>query len=409
MMIENRSVVAGVDTHKDTHYAAVISITGEHLGAAQFPATGPGYRALQEFITCHGPLLRAGVEGTNSYGAGLTRHLHAADIDLVEVIRPTRQVRRMRGKSDQIDAYAAAHAALAAADTITAKTSDGTVEATRVTLAARRSALKARTEVIQQIKSLLVTAPEPVRAEYRDLSTTRLVPRLAGSRARTGDDEVASRTRTALKRLATRYQQLDEEITSHDTDLAQLVEKVNPALVQVKGVSTVTAAQLLVTFGDNPDRVHSEAAFAMLCGAAPIPASSGRTTRHRLNRGGDRAANSALHRIALVRLATDPDTRAYAAKRTTEGKTKKDILRCLKRAIAREVFHLIANPSPAENSADLRPARQALGLTITAVADALGCGIAKISRIERGHIRDTRFLHEYRAWLTTAQHLEIAA
>lgn len=401
MKTANSPVVAGIDTHKDTHYAAVISITGEHLAAAQFPATAAGYRALTEFITCHGTLLRVGVEGTNSYGAGLTRHLHTAGIDLLEVIRPTRQVRRMRGKSDQIDAYAAAHAALAATDTVIAKTSDGLVEATRVVLTARRGALKARTEVIQQIKSLLITAPEPVRAEYRDLSTARLVTRLTGARARTSDDQVASHTRTALKRLAVRYQRLNEEISDHDADLAQLVENTNPHLVQTKGIATVTAAQLLVTFGDNPDRVHSEAAFAMLCGAAPIPASSGRTTRYRLNRGGDRDANAALHRIALVRLATDPDTRAYAAKRTSDGKSKKDILRCLKRAIAREVFHLIASPASAEDSADLRPARRALGLTITTVADALGCGIAKISRIEHGHIRDTRFLHEYRAWLTT--------
>ncbi len=147
----------------------------------------------------------------------------------------------------------------------------------------------------------------------------------------------------------------------------------------------------------------------MLCGAAPIPASSGRTTRHRLNRGGDRAANSALHCIALVRLATDADTRAYAAKRTAEGKSKKDILRCLKRAIAREVFHLITKPQPVQSAADLRPARQQLGLTITDVANALECGIAKISHIERGHIRDTRFLHEYRDWLTTQQPLKTAA
>ena len=146
-----------------------------------------------------------------------------------------------------------------------------------------------------------------------------------------------------------------------------------------------------------------------LCGAAPIPASSGRTTRHRLNRGGDTAANSALHRIALVRLATHADTRAYAAKRTAEGKSKKDILRCLKRAIAREVFHLITKPKPVQSAADLRPARQQLGLTITDVANALECGIAKISHIERGHIRDTRFLHEYRDWLTTRQPLKTAA
>ena len=348
--------VAGVDTHKDTHYAAVITVTGQRLGAAQFPATGAGYRALHEFITCHGPLLRAGVEGTNSYGAGLTRHLLGAGVEITEVIRPKRQVRRMRGKSDEIDAYAAATTALAATDTVTAKTSDGLVEALRVTHAARRSALKAHTEVIVQIKSLLVTAPDHIRDEYRDLSTPKLVSRLAASPARTGDDLVAARTRAALKRLAERYQRLDEEITAYDTDLAELVDTLNPALAQVKGISAVTAAQLLITAGDNPERITSEAAFAMLCGAAPIPASSGKTTRHRLNRGGDRAANSALHRIALVRLATDPDTRAYAEKRIAEGKSKKDILRCLKRAIARQVFHLITNPPAVEHSDDLRPA-----------------------------------------------------
>lgn len=408
-MTEHRLIMAGVDTHKDTHYAAVISITGEHLGAAQFPATEAGYRALEGFITCQGDLLRAGVEGTNSYGAGLTRHLHETGIEVVEVIRPTRQIRRMRGKSDELDAYAAAHIALASNDTVTAKTGTGTVEAIRVTNAARRSAMKARTEVIVQLKSLIVTAPERIRAEYRDLPTPRLITRLTGSRARIGDDEVASRTRTALKRLAVRYQQLDEEITGHDTDLTQLVDTVNPGLIQTHGIKTVTAAQLLVTAGDNPDRLHSEAAFAMLCGVAPLPASSGKTTRHRLNRGGDRAANSALHKIAIARLATDPDTRAYAARRTSEGKTKKDILRCLKRAIAREVFHLITKPRPAENSSDLRAARNVLGLALTDVANALHCATSKISLIERGTIRDTRFLDQYRAWLSQQQPTQIAA
>lgn len=408
-MTDHRLIVAGVDTHKDTHYAAVITVTGEHLGAAEFPATDAGYRALESFITCHGDLVRTGVEGTNSYGAGVSRHLNQAGIDVVEVIRPARQTRRMRGKSDELDAYAAAHTALADNDTVTAKTGTGAVEAIRVTNAARRSAMKARTEVIVQLKSLIVTAPEQVRAEYRDLPTNRLITRLTGSRGRASDDEVAARTRTALKRLAVRYQQLDEEITGHDTDLAQLVETVNPGLVQTHGIKVITAAQLLITAGDNPERLHSEAAFAMLCGVAPLPASSGKTTRHRLNRGGDRAANSALHKIAIARLATDPDTRAYAARRTAEGKTKKDILRCLKRAIAREVFHLLTTPRPAADSSDLRPARKNLGIPLTGVAQALGCAISKVSLIERGTIRDTRFLDQYRDWLATQQHAQLAA
>ena len=343
-------LVAGVDTHKDTHYTAVITVTGEHIGAAEFPATDDGYRALTGFITCHGALLRTGVEGTNSYGAGLTRHLHNVGIEVVEVIRPARQVRRMRGKFDPLDAYTAAHTALANNNTVTAKTSNGTVEAIRVTNAARRSAMKARTEVIVQLKSLIVTAPEAVRDEYRNLTTGALIPKLSGSRGRAGGDEIEAHTRSALKRLAIRYQQLNEEIATYDTDLAQLVDVINPALVQTKGI-------------------------AMLCGAAPLPASSGKTTRHRLNRGGDRAANSALHKIAIVRMATDPDTRNYVTRRTAEGKTKKDILRCLKRAIAREVFHLITDPQPVAETGDLRPTRKNLGLTLAKAADALDCSL----------------------------------
>lgn len=400
-MSEHSTVVAGVDTHADTHYAALISATGEHLGAAQFPATDAGYRTLTGFITCRGPIARVGVEGTNSYGAGLARHLYREGLEVVEVIRPARQVRRMRGKSDEIDAYAAAHIALAGNDTVTPKTSSGPVEAIRVTHAARHSAIKARTEAIQQIKSLLITAPEPIRAEYRALTVGRLVSSLSAARTRSGDDEVAACTRLALKRLAVRYQQLGAEIVSHEDDLTRLVHAANPALTQATGVGIITAAQLLATAGDNPDRIGSEAAFAMLCGAAPIPASSGKTNRYRLNRGGDRGANCALHQIAISRLATDPATRAYAAKRTADGKTNKDILRCLKRAIAREVFHLITKPQPAQDSTDLRPARQQLGISMAHVAAALDCSNAKVSRLERGHIANINFLHQYRDWLTS--------
>lgn len=408
-MTAQPQLVAGVDTHKDTHYAAVITTTGQQVDAAQFPATHSGYQALADFLTGNGSLLRVGIEGTNAYGAGLSRHLQHLGIPIVEVLRPARQVRRMRGKSDQIDAYAAAHTALADLNTVTAKTGTGIVEAIRVTYAARRSAVKARSEVITQIKSLLVTAPEPVRAEHRGLTVLRLVTALASARARGTDDEVAARTRVTLKRLAIRYRHLDAEIADYDTDLDDLVTEANPAMLQIHGIATVTAAQLLITAGDNPDRIHSEAAFAMLCGAAPIPASSGKTTRYRLNRGGDRHANAALHHIAKVRLGTDPDTQAYAAKLTGAGKSKKDILRCLKRAIARQVFRLLTKPPAVEHSHDLRPARQAHGLTLADVAEALGCSIAKISQLERGTIRDVRFLHRYRTWLTTAPELKNTA
>ena len=254
-----------------------------------------------------------------------------------------------------------------------------------------------------------MTAPEPVRAEYRHLATKGLISTLTASRARAGDDQVAARTRLALTRLATRYRHLDVEIDNYDTDLHDLVSQVNPGMLQVHGIAATTAAQLLITAGDNHDRIRSEAAFAMLCGAAPIPASSGKTNRHRLNRGGDRQANAALHHIAKVRLGTDPETRTYAARLTAAGKSKKDILRCLKRAIARQIFHLITNPPAVEHTDDLRPTRQTLGLTLADVAKALGCSSMKISQLERGTVRDVRFLRHYRDWLTTTPEHQLAA
>lgn len=399
-------IVAGVDTHKDTHYAAVISLHGEHLSAVQFPATKAGYQALTAFITCQGELLRVGIEGTNSYGAGLTRHLQARNIEVVEVIRPAKVVRRMKGKSDAIDAYTAAHTALTHQDVVTPKTSIGTVEAIRVIHAGRRSALKAHAEVITQIKSLLVTAPEKVRAQYQSLSTKKLVGQLAASHTHVRADCVETATRSTLKRLAKRYIHLDEEITICEGELQALVEQVDTALTAVRGVSTIIASQLLITAGDNPERLHSEAAFAALCGVSPLPASSGQTNRFRLNRGGNRAANSALYQIALVRMASDPMTKTYVAKRTADGKTKKEILRCLKRAIAREVFHLLTNPQPVIHGKDLRAFRLEIGLTLTAAAQFLDCDLNRLSRLERGITKDQKRALEYQKWLTDYQQLQ---
>lgn len=396
-------VIAGVDTHKDTHYAAVISLSGEHLSAVQFPATKAGYQALTAFITCQGELLRVGIEGTNSYGAGLCRHLQALNIDVVEVIRPAKVVRRMKGKSDAIDAYTAAHTALTHQNVVTPKTSISTVEAIRVVHAGRRSAVKAHTEVIAQIKSLLVTAPERVRAQYRGLSSKKLVSRLSSSHAPARADCVETATRATLKRLAKRYLYLEEEISVCDSELETLVAQTNTALTAVKGVSTVIASQLLITAGDNPERLHSESSFAALCGVSPLPASSGQTTRFRLNRGGDRAANSALYKIALVRMATDPVTKTYVAKRTSEGKTKKEILRCLKRSLAREVFHMLTNPQPVIHGKDLREFRLKIGLSISTTARLLDCDLNRLSRLERGITKDQKRAREYQKWLTDYQ------
>lgn len=395
-----REVVGGIDTHADTHHAAVIDTAGRKLGDAQFPTTPAGYAALLAFLISFGTLLRVGIEGTGSYGAGLARFLRGQGVELAEVIRPNRQIRRMRGKSDPIDAYAAAATALAEPDLPVPKTADGTVEAIRQLMVARRSAVKARTAAQVQIKTLLITAPDRIRDKHRKLTEHALI--LSLSRLRGTGDDVYDATVMALRSLARRHQHLTDEITAFDQALEQHVTTKNPAMIATKGVGPITAAQLLITAGDNPDRLHGEAAFAALCGVSPIPASSGKTTRHRLNRGGDRQANSALHRIALVRMSYEPRTRNYVARKRAEGRSTNEILRCLKRAIAREMFAVLTTTVDAPRIDDLRPLRQQRGLTVTAAANHFGVWPTVISMIERGKRRDDDFATTYREWLTTA-------
>lgn len=377
-------VIAGVDTHKDTHHVAVLSTTGARLGDLQVSATAAGYEQLLAFVTSFGTVDLIGVEGTNSYGAGLARFLTMSGIPIREVIRPKRSQRR-RGKSDPIDAYAAAGQALADGDDLPiAKTSNGPVEQTRILLAVRRSAMKARVAAARQIKSLLITAPEPLRARWAGLDGDSLIGSLAATRPGIGTDTVTTTTGHALRRLARRHQSLTGEISEIDADLRTLVTNTAPAMLATKGYGVITTATLVVTAGDNPERLTSNASFAALCGAAPIPASSGKTNRHRLNRGGDRQANWALHQIALVRLSSDPRTRDYAARLRATGKSSKEILRCLKRAIAREAWHLLVHPDPVEAAIDLRALRHEQGRTLAQAATDLGTVPARISEIERG-------------------------
>jgi transposase len=339
-------VTGGVDTHKDTHTAAALDSAGRLLGSAQFPATGSGYGRLLDWLRGFGTLVRVGVEGTGAYGAGLARHLAAAGVVVVEIDRPDRKARRWQGKSDPVDAEAAARATLAGRRTGIPKDRDGQVEALRALRVARRGAVGHRADVLKQMKALVVTAPEPVRAELSALSNARLVAVCADAdvpAARAGDPAVA--VRLALRSLAGRYQHLSAEIKELDKIINRLVGGIAPTLLAVNGVGPDVAGQLLVSAGDNPDRLRSEAAFAMLCGVAPLPASSGRTQRHRLNRGGDRQANAALYRVVLCRLRWDPATQAYAERRTTEGKSKKEIIRCLKRYVAREIYTILTAPN----------------------------------------------------------------
>lgn len=343
-----QQVIGGVDTHGLTHHAAVIdAVLGRQLGDKEFPATSAGYRALAAWLAGHGQVVAVGMEGTGAYGAGLARHLAGVGLTVVEVDRPDRRMRRVKGKTDPIDAYVAAGAVASGRATGSPKSGTGTVEAIRMLRVARASAVKARTQAMNQIRMLLVTVPAPLREQVGGLPTAALIRTLARLRPAADLQISVNAAKFSLRRLARRYQMLDEEIDELDAQLAPLVAATAPALLDLFGVGTEVAGQLLITAGDNPERMRSEAAFARLTGAAPLPASSGRTQRHRLNRGGDRQANHALHRIALVRMRWHEPTRAYVARRTSEGLSKMEILRCLKRFIAREVFRALTTPPPA--------------------------------------------------------------
>jgi transposase len=338
-------VTVGVDTHLELHVAAVIDQAGRLLGTQAFPASTRGYVALVTWAEGFGPVERVGVEGTGTFGAGLARFVRAYGLAVVEVARPDRSLRRRQGKSDPIDAQAAARATLAGVAVTTPKTRDGQVEMIRVLRVARRGAMKARVAAAEQLYGVLYSAPEELRQPLLGLTTKTLVRLCAAMRPGPLTSPTAA-TKTTLRTLARRWQQLQAELTQLDPQLQGLVSAVAPTLVVLPGVGVDTAGQLLVTAGDNPQRLRGEAAFAHLCGVSPIPASSGRTDRHRLNRGGDRRANNALWRIALVRMRCHPPTRAYVERRTTQGLSKLDIMRCLKRYIAREVYHQLTSPPP---------------------------------------------------------------
>ncbi|CAN5262585.1 IS110 family transposase [soil metagenome] len=339
-------VTLGIDTHLDTHVAAALDARGVLLDSIVLPTTPGGSQALLDWAASFGTIDRVGIEGTGSYGAGLARWLRAQGVVVLEVDRPDRRARRSRGKSDALDAEAAARAVQSGRVSGLPKAGDGQVEAIRALRIARRSAVDARSRVANQLHALRVTAPDDLRVELGGLSLTRLAQRAARFRLMGPVSEPRAAARMALRSLAVRYLALGVEAARLDRELERLVTQVAPQLVARPGIGIQIAAQLLVTVGDNPTRVHSEAAFAMLTGTAPIPASSGKTQRHRLNRGGDRQANAMLHLLTLQRIRCDPRTRTYLQRRTAEGKSTKEIMRCLKRYLAREVYGLLlASPA----------------------------------------------------------------
>lgn len=398
MTQQQHNVTGGVDTHLEVHVASVIDEVGRILGTEPFPATERGYRQLHRWMGSFGRIVKVGVEGSGSYGAGLTRYLQDCRVEVVEVNRPNRQARRRRGKSDAADAEAAARAALNGEATAVPKSGNGDVESIRMLRLARRSAMKARSQASNQIHNLIVNAPADLRRRLEPLDTAELVELCAKFR-NCGVVSTTDAAKTTLRLLSRRWQSLSEEIETLDEQINQLCARTNPALLGALGVKSEVAATLLVAAGDNPERLNSPAAFVALCGVSPVEASSGKITRHRLNTGGNRQANNALWRIAMVRLSCCERTKDFAARKRAEGKTGREILRILKLYIAREIYWLLVDPPPNLHGADLLAARKALGVSLAQVAPELGTWPTRISRLERGLDYNNDLANRYHHWL----------
>lgn len=337
--LETQRVIGGIDTHKDVHVAAVLDELGRLLDTASFPTTTVGYRRLYRWLCQHGEVLAVGVEGTGSWGAGISRFLRARGVNVIEVNRPNRQTRRRKGKSDTVDADMAARAVLAGDATVTPKAGDGPVEALRQLRLARAGAIKARTAAANQLHSLTDTAPDELRARLRSLTTLERARHCA--RLRAGDVLTpAGAAKRALRSVAQRWLALHDEINELHRDIKGVLDTIAAPMLERHGVGYETTGTLLCAAGDNPERLHTEAGYAALCGSAPVRVSSGKTNRHRLNRAGDRQANSALWTIVMVRIRSKhAPTIAYLERRTTEGLSKREAIRCLKRYVAREIYN----------------------------------------------------------------------
>ena len=333
-------VILGVDTHLDSHVGVVIDFRGQWLDALSVQANPKGYSELLRWAQSFGNLQRVGIEGTGAYGAGLFQFLSAQGIEVLEINRPDRSQRRCQGKSDATDAENAARTVLSGKALAIPKSQKGAAEAMRTLSVARRSAVKARTQTINQLRALLISAPDAIRSELWKSKPNQCVKGCAQLET-LGDTVALQSLAMTLRLLAKRWLYLTDELCELDKTLERLTRQAAKRLRSQFGIGPQTAATLLAVAGDNPERLHSEAALAALCGTNPLPASSGKTIRHRLNRSGDRSANNALWTIALVRMRSEPRTRAYVARRTAEGQSTKEILRCLKRYLVRELYPLI--------------------------------------------------------------------
>lgn len=336
-------IVVGVDTHKHAHVAVALDQLGTRLSEITISVHRGGYEQLERWARQHGEKIRFGIEGTGSYGAGLASFLRRRGYQVLEVNRPDRRLRHLHGKNDTLDAESAARAVLGGTATAVPKSAEGTAEMIRQVKIAKDTAVTARSQAMITLKSVLVTAPAELREHLEPLTDTQLLGACRTLRydALTGPAEA---TRYTLRALAQRYGELDREARLHERVLQTLTQRAAPELTSRFGIGPDSAAELLIVVGDNPERIHSEAALAKLCGACPLPASSGKTTRHRLNRGGHRQANAALHRIIVARIRFHQPTMNYLARRTAEGKTTREIMRCLKRLLIREIYQILIAP-----------------------------------------------------------------
>ena len=337
-----RGITGGIDTHRDVHVAAALDPLGGVLGTESFPTDTAGYQALLGWLETFGDVTKIGVEGTGSYGSGLASYLRRSGVEVIEVDRPDRQRRRRSGKSDPLDAVEAARAAQSGRATRKPKSRDGAAEAIRVLVVAKRSARQARVKALIQMRHLGFTAPEQLRCRFKGLSVEAMIAEGIKLRPTRSGDPVTSATKASLSSLAHRISALDDELAELDERIEALLVATVPELLDLFGVGPDTAAALVLAAGDNPERLHSEAAWAHLCGVAPVPAGSGKTNgKVKAHDGGDRQANSALWRIVMVRIAHDPETRAYFDRRVKEGRTKNEVIRILKRYVAREVYRYL--------------------------------------------------------------------
>jgi transposase len=337
--IETQRVIGGIDTHKDVHVAAVLDELGRLLDTRAFATTSHGYRQLHRWLCRHGEVLAVGVEGTGSWGAGLSRHLRARGLNVIEVNRTNRQTRRRKGKTDTVDAEAAARAVLAGDATVIPKAADGPIEAVRQLRVARAGAMKARTAAANQMHSLTDTAPEELRGRLRSLTTLQRAQLCA--RLRPGDVLTpADAAKRALRSVAIRWLALRDETLELTRDIKRILDTIAAPMLERHGVGYETTGALLCAAGDNPERLDTEGSYAALCGSSPVEISTGKTKRHRLNRAGDRHANAALWTIVMVRIRSNHQpTINYIERRTTEGRSKREIIRCLKRYVAREIYN----------------------------------------------------------------------